>query len=62
MGDIDAPRVLNKYKDVIPRNAVYIGRPTSNWQGWNPSRSRCEVHAHGSRMPISIRLNYAGKV
>lgn len=24
------PKVLNKYKDVIPKNAVYIGRP-SKW-------------------------------
>jgi hypothetical protein len=28
--EIAMPRVLNKYKDVIPPDAVYIGRP-SKW-------------------------------
>ena len=36
------PKVLNKYKDVIPPNAVYIGRP-SKWG--NPFA----IGVHGTR-------------
>lgn len=34
------PRVLNKYKDVIPKDAVYIGRP-SIWGNPHPKTKTC---------------------
>jgi hypothetical protein len=56
------PRVLNKHRDVIPDDAVYIGRP-SPWgnpfrvQGSSPAARQRAIAAYRRRAEFILDLN-----